>query len=336
LLDVTRSLAFVAIVVAAPCEPRRSPPPPAVPEAQPVTIPHPGYLDDCVPRMALRPGEQRRFDFECGGEGLLGEDQFWWTNAINGIDPSDVQLKTMNPDIMTCGLCGCLFSLKFETSDVYGQLVSMPGRECGKFRRYCGTIQRSRKVSSAAELRSAVERRDRVAVVAFKRKWERGWTDDWTLTEARVKGIDHFMEGLVLEWTRNEEDGRSRTRHDAFTVEGRFYSGSEQVEQRGKLIARGGIYLTDGGEPLYRDLVYLGDRITEPDAAPDYELLFYELEVFRNARVISRYRSKLNFYVQSAWPAGGRPVPELARVPHDAELVAGVRSDEVERVREAR
>ena len=283
--------------------------------------------------MALRPGEQRQFGFECGGVGVVGEDQSWWSQKIN---PFEARIEIHNPDIVTCGLCGCGFSLTFETSDVYGQLVSMPGRACGKFRWYRGTIQRSRTVSRAAELRAAVERRDRAALVVFKRKWERGWTDDWTLTEARVEEIDHSTQGVVLVWTCSEEDGRSRTRHDAFTLEGRFYWGSEQVEQRGKLIARGGIYLTEGGEPLYRHLVHLGDRSTEADAGADYELLFYELEVFRDARVVSRYRSKLNFYVQSAWPGGGRPVPELARVPHDAELVAGARSDEVERVREPR
>jgi len=133
-----RAPALLAILVLAPCEPRRPPPPAASSRTQPVTIPHPGYLDDCAPQLALHPGEQRRFDFECGGVGMLNEWQRWWNEAI---DPSEVRIKIKDPDVMICGLCGCMFSLTFETTEAYGQLVSGPGRECGKFRRYSGTIQ---------------------------------------------------------------------------------------------------------------------------------------------------------------------------------------------------
>ena len=45
----------------------------------PVVIPHPGYLNDCVPSLALRVGEQRRVDFECADN--LNENQFWWKES---------------------------------------------------------------------------------------------------------------------------------------------------------------------------------------------------------------------------------------------------------------
>ena len=124
------------------CE-RREPDP--ISDALSVIIPHPGYLDECAPRVALRPGQQRRVDFECGGVGLLNENQFWWRDCN---ELADIRIKVAREDVMICGLCGCGFGLTFTTPVVHGQLTSMPGRECGKFRRYHVRIQRPRQADS--------------------------------------------------------------------------------------------------------------------------------------------------------------------------------------------
>ena len=94
-------------------------------------VPHPGYLDECAPGLKLRPGEQRRVDFECGGVGLYNEDQSWWRQSN---ELADVRIEFAREDEITCGLCGCGFGLTFTTPAVHGQLISQPGRGCGKFR----------------------------------------------------------------------------------------------------------------------------------------------------------------------------------------------------------
>jgi hypothetical protein len=127
----------IALLVLASCERPRPHPPDDV---LPVTIPHPGYLDGCVPTLALHPGEQRRIDFQCPG--LREETQSWWGPSREW---DDVQIKLTQEHTLTCGLCGCGFTLAFATSAVYGQLISQPGSECGKSRQYCVRIQRLRK-----------------------------------------------------------------------------------------------------------------------------------------------------------------------------------------------
>jgi hypothetical protein len=106
----------------------------------PVVIPHPGYLDDCVPKLALRAGQQRRIDFEY--EGARNENQFWWSDELKHFD--DVNIKYDSEQVRN-GLCGAVFELAFSTPIVFGELISQPGRGCGKFRRYCVRIQKPRK-----------------------------------------------------------------------------------------------------------------------------------------------------------------------------------------------
>lgn len=106
-----------------------------------MSIPHPGYLDDCAPTLALRPGEQRRFDFQCAGPGIFNETESSW-GPPDAWD--DVRIKIADPNVRTCGLCGCIFSLTFTTSTAYGELVAGPGPRCGASRWYWGRIQRPR------------------------------------------------------------------------------------------------------------------------------------------------------------------------------------------------
>jgi len=173
-------------------------------------------------------------------------------------------------------------------------------------------------------LRAAVENQDRNAVIAFKRQWEKGWSDAWVLTRMRVTDIDHFKQGLVLDWSHEEGVEGRRSRHDAFTLDGKFYSAGEEVTERGRLTARAAVYLTDAGIPVYRTVVHLLDG----------NPAFYDLEAFTGGHLVSTYRSRLNFGVQSR-AAGGPATPKLTRVPPDAKLVAGQPSTEVEALRDA-
>jgi hypothetical protein len=110
-------------------------------DALSVTLPHPGYLNDCVPSTALRPGEQRLIDFEC--EGLLNETQFWWkeNDAL-----ADVDIRLADEETLTIGLCGAIFKIRFSTPIAVGEITSTPGRDCGRFRHYACRIQRRSRV----------------------------------------------------------------------------------------------------------------------------------------------------------------------------------------------
>lgn len=104
-----------------------------------IVIPHPGYLNECVPQVALRAGEQRRVDFEC--EGGLNETERWWKESDQ---LQDASIKVRNEDI-TAGMCGAVFRLSFATPATFGEILAQPGKGCGKFRRYCVRVQRPRK-----------------------------------------------------------------------------------------------------------------------------------------------------------------------------------------------
>ncbi len=174
------------------------------------------------------------------------------------------------------------------------------------------------------DLRSAVETQNQTAVVAFKKQSEKDWSDAWALIGMRIGDIDHYKQGVVLEWQRPEGDATYRIRHESFTLEGRPYIAGEEVRQRGQLLLRAGVYFTDAGQLLYRDGVRLAGN------TPD----FYELEIFRNGALASVYRSKVNFGIRSGAASADRQ-PTLTRVPADAALAWGQPSPDVEALRAA-
>jgi len=106
-----------------------------------VTLPHPGYLSECVPAIALGPGERRVVEFEC--EGMFNETQFWWrdNDAL-----ADVDVRLADEETLTMGLCGAVFAISFSTPVLAGDVVSTPGTGCGRFRRYTYRIERRRPV----------------------------------------------------------------------------------------------------------------------------------------------------------------------------------------------
>ena len=175
------------------------------------------------------------------------------------------------------------------------------------------------------DLRSAVETQNQTAVVAFKKQSERDWSDAWALIGMRIGDIDHYKQGVVLEWQRPEGDATyyayatSRSRWRAARTSRAKRSGSEV-----SCCSGAGVYFTDAGQLLYRDGVRLAGN------TPD----FYELEISRNGALASVYRSKVNFGIRSGAASADRQ-PTLTRVPADAALAWGQPSPDVEALRAA-
>src|SRR5262249_48255453 len=101
----------------------------------------------------------------------------------------------------------------------------------------------------------------------------------------------------------------------------------------GREFARGGVYVTQAGEPKYRSLVY----VTGPAPPPSDDLtklfdmsdiLYYELEAYSGGEVVSAYRSSTNIRVD--------PVTfEPGNVPQGAQVARGVPGRARERARHA-
>ena len=165
-------------------------------------------------------------------------------------------------------------------------------------------------------LADLVARRDRKAIVEFKRKQERGWSPDWVLSDVRLEEVDEFKQGVILEWTRREVEG-TRKRKDAFSNEGSLLYATEEWTQ-GPLHAFGRVRFDQTGSVADKDFAVYRDR-SQP--------LYFELEVVRSGGS-SMYRAPTTFHRD---PFTNR-VDELAA---GTKLVSGSGDPSIEALRSA-
>jgi len=178
-----------------------------------------------------------------------------------------------------------------------------------------------------AQLREAVERRDSAKVGELKRRWEEGWDKKWSLVEISFEDIGWFQRRIALKWERPSES-ETRIRQDSFTLDGAFASALESVAKGGRTIAAAEVSITQDGRIRARNWSYFGTKVRQglPASFPPMpEVLYHELEIVEGGRVVSAYRSKLNFHVNV-------DTAEPEDAPSDATLVSGVRWPAVERL----
>lgn len=147
-----------------------------------------------------------------------------------------------------------------------------------------------------------------------KADWERGWSSDWVLLSAEEQQLDEYLSGAVLVWERPEGE-RRRVRTEAVTRHLNLYWATEELLEGDRLVARGGLEFSPEGEPWFRNMVYLG-RV-DPQRPADDEILYYQLELFREAEVACLYRSRTDFigFLDDE--------DRLGRIPEDTVLVEG-------------
>jgi hypothetical protein len=181
-----------------------------------------------------------------------------------------------------------------------------------------------------AQLREAVANRRASSVVALKNKWEEGWDNHWSLTAMSFEDVGWFQRRIGITWNRKSA-GETRIRHDSFLLDGEFEMATEVVLKDEREIAGGRVFITQDGRVRYRFWGYKGTKLRSrvPHTAPMPEILYYELEVVDGGKVVSVYRSKLNFHVNP-------DTAEVEQVPANAVLVSGVKSPKIERLMAAR
>lgn len=158
-----------------------------------------------------------------------------------------------------------------------------------------------------------------------KASWERGWSADWTLVSAEEQQLDDYLDGAVLVWERPEGE-RRRVRTEAVTQHLNLYWATEELFENGRLVARGGLEISPEGEPWFRNMVYLGE--VDPRQPANDEVLYYQLELFRDAEVRCLYRSRTDFI--GFLDEEGR----LGRIPEDTALEVGEGCPTVEELAE--
>ena len=145
-------------------------------------------------------------------------------------------------------------------------------------------------------LDNLVAKQDSVRFKNFISRWDIHFNDNWVFESANIQEIDHFENGYVLEWTK-EDNGIKHLRGYVFDLNSKFIRAYEQRFVNDTLLSQGEVHLEDRQVEYIAQVIINKSSLKKEGVYWDYDVDGYHFEIYQNGVLSCIYKTiNLNHY----------------------------------------
>jgi hypothetical protein len=143
---------------------------------------------------------------------------------------------------------------------------------------------------------NSVSNKNEVKVRALINKSDIHFEDNWILEKENVEEIDHFKKGIVLDWTKTENDVKY-LRSYVFELDSQFVRAYEQRFINDTLLSQGGIEFKNKEINYISQVIINKQSLKKVDSYWNYDVDGYFYEIYKDGKLSCIYKTiHLNHY----------------------------------------
>lgn len=165
--------------------------------------------------------------------------------------------------------------------------------------------------SCSSNLPEMVTNQNYDQIIQWRERQELDWKRDWQLDTCYQELIDHYLEGIILEWS-SSEDNFDFKRSESFNLDGSYYFISESKFLNDTIKSYTNFRFRNDRKLYYKKI----QIILDPELPSARYFLLY---LYESGKHISTYRSN-SYHVDLSWKNFDY---EMDKFPKDLKLIFG-------------